>query len=157
MGTTLFVCGDVNAARSQFDSARADIDKKMKLGGYSLVGLSASLGLALAGAGKSEEGIGYLQGAIEASSKGATINLFARQGYEEMLVEAYIFAGKYNQAINLLDDLLRKPGTVTVWKLRLNPLYDPLRSDPRFQALVAKSKSGPRKLFSLKDPGPTNG
>jgi len=32
-----------------------------------------------------------------------------------------------------------------------------LASNPRFQALVAKSKSGPRKLFSLKDPGPTNG
>jgi hypothetical protein len=32
-----------------------------------------------------------------------------------------------------------------------------LASNPRFQALVAKSKSGPRKPFSLKDPGPTNG
>jgi len=32
-----------------------------------------------------------------------------------------------------------------------------LASDPRFAALVAKSKAGPRKPFSREDPGPTNG
>jgi hypothetical protein len=108
----------------------------MKVGGYTQ-SLSARLGYVLAGAGKSEEGIAHLQAAMEASSKGATINLFARQGFEEMLVAAYIFAGKYDEAINLLDDILRNPGTVTVWKLRLDPIYDPLRSDPRFQKLVS--------------------
>lgn len=112
----------------------------MKLGGYSLVWLPARLGYVLAGAGKSEEGIGHLQEAMEASSKGATIDLYTRQDVEEMLATAYIFAGKYSEAINLLDDLLRKPGTVTVWKLRLNPLYDPLRSNARFQKLVARAE-----------------
>jgi len=32
-----------------------------------------------------------------------------------------------------------------------------LASDPRFAALVAKSKAGPRKPFSPKDPGGTDG
>ncbi len=140
LGTTLFVRGDINGARSQFDSARAIWEKRMKLGGYSLVWLPARLGYVLAGAGKSEEGIGHLQEAMEASSKGATIDLYTRQDVEEMLATAYIFAGKYSEAINLLDDLLRKPGTVTVWKLRLNPLYDPLRSNARFQKLVARAE-----------------
>ena len=32
-----------------------------------------------------------------------------------------------------------------------------LASDPKFQALVAKSKASPRKPFSAGDPGPANG
>ncbi len=32
-----------------------------------------------------------------------------------------------------------------------------LASNPKFQALVAKSKAGPRKPFALGDPGPTKG
>jgi hypothetical protein len=116
------------------------MEKRMKLGSYSLVWLPARLGYVLAGAGKSEEGIAHLQAAMEASSKGATIDLFGRQDVEEMLATSYIFAGKYNEAINLLDDLLRKPGTVTVWKLKLSPLYDPLRSNPRFQKLVSRDE-----------------
>ena len=32
-----------------------------------------------------------------------------------------------------------------------------LAANPKFQALVAKSKAGPRKPFSLGDRGPTNG
>jgi hypothetical protein len=32
-----------------------------------------------------------------------------------------------------------------------------LASDPRFQALVAKSKAGPRKPFSLQGSGPADG
>jgi hypothetical protein len=32
-----------------------------------------------------------------------------------------------------------------------------LASNPKFQALVAKSKTGPRKPFSLEDPGQTHG
>jgi len=32
-----------------------------------------------------------------------------------------------------------------------------LTSDPRFRALVAKSKAGPRKPFSVQGPGPADG
>ena len=32
-----------------------------------------------------------------------------------------------------------------------------LASDPKFQALVAKSKASPRKPFSVGDPGPADG
>ena len=46
--------------------------------------------------------------------------------------------GENSRAIELLDGLLGRPSAVTVPILRLSPAWDPLRGDPRFQALLDK-------------------
>ena len=54
------------------------------------------------------------------------------------LANVYAIVGDNTHAIELLDGLLQRPSPVTVQTLKLNPIWDPLRSDPRFQALLEK-------------------
>lgn len=46
-------------------------------------------------------------------------------------------SGDLDGAIADLRLLLSRPGLTTAWELRLDPIYDPLRGRPDFQALVA--------------------
>ena len=41
-------------------------------------------------------------------------------------------------AIELLDGLLSRPAEITVEVLKLEPIWDPMRKDPAFQALIEK-------------------
>ena len=48
--------------------------------------------------------------------------------------------GDIDSAIAALPHLLEVPNGVTVGDLRINPLWDPLRKDPRFQKLIAEEQ-----------------
>jgi TolB-like protein/Flp pilus assembly protein TadD len=54
------------------------------------------------------------------------------------VAEVYCIVGENGRAIEVLDGLLSRPSGVTVPLLKLNPAWDPLRNDPRFQALIDK-------------------
>ncbi|HEV3242846.1 MAG TPA: tetratricopeptide repeat protein [Chthoniobacterales bacterium] len=56
----------------------------------------------------------------------------------EGVAEVCAAVGENARAIELLDGLLGKPSPVTVELLKLSPMWDPLRNDPRFQALLEK-------------------
>ena len=47
------------------------------------------------------------------------------------------------RAIETLEGLLSRPSIVTVQGLKVNPIWDSLRSDPGFQALVQKYAGKP--------------
>ena len=54
------------------------------------------------------------------------------------VAEVHAILGDNGHAIEVLDGLLSRPSGVTVPLLKLNPVWDPLRNDPRFQALIDK-------------------
>src|SRR5437763_1049507 len=56
----------------------------------------------------------------------------------EGVAEGYANVGENARAIELLDGLLSRPSPVTVVLLKLSPIWDPIRKDPRFQALIDK-------------------
>jgi len=54
------------------------------------------------------------------------------------VAQIYSLAGDRDQALQLLDRSLNTPNGITVPILKMDPVWDPLRSDPRFQALLDK-------------------
>jgi TolB-like protein/Flp pilus assembly protein TadD len=54
------------------------------------------------------------------------------------LAQIYTWVGEHAEAIRLLDHLLEVPSGVTVPLLNVDPTWDALRNDPRFQALIDK-------------------
>jgi TolB-like protein/Flp pilus assembly protein TadD len=52
--------------------------------------------------------------------------------------EVHALLGDADGAITLLDGLLQRPSTINVPVLKVDPLWDPIRKDPRFQALIDK-------------------
>src|SRR5437667_20810 len=54
------------------------------------------------------------------------------------VAEVYAILGESDRAIEILDRLLSRPSGVTTQALKINPIWDPLRRDPRFQGLIDK-------------------
>jgi serine/threonine-protein kinase len=99
-------------------------------------GRHAALGVVLAGLGRKEDAINEGKKAVELlpESKDAVDGPKATVA----LAEIYAWVGEHDEAFRLLEHLLTVPNGLTVPLLKLDPIWDPLRSDPRFQALVNK-------------------
>jgi tetratricopeptide (TPR) repeat protein len=54
------------------------------------------------------------------------------------LAQIYAWTGEFDETFRLLDHLLVIPNGLTVPMLKLDPGWDSLRKDPRFQALIDK-------------------
>jgi TolB-like protein/Flp pilus assembly protein TadD len=55
-----------------------------------------------------------------------------------VLAQIYAWTGEFDEAFRLLDHLLVVPNGLTAPMLKLDPAWDPLRKDPRFQTLIDK-------------------
>ena len=56
----------------------------------------------------------------------------------EGMAQVQAILGENDRAIEILDGLLSRPSAVTAQLLRINPIWDPLRNDSRFQNLLTK-------------------
>jgi tetratricopeptide (TPR) repeat protein len=55
---------------------------------------------------------------------------------QHQLVRVYLLAGERERALDLLEPLLEMPYTLTPAWLRIDPMFEPVRSHPRFRRLV---------------------
>jgi tetratricopeptide (TPR) repeat protein len=86
--------------------------------------------------------LGYLgrpRDAIREGERG--LSLATRYGraaeYErQLLMRIYILAGKREKALDHLEQLLSMPSQLSAGWLRIDPTFDPLRGNPRFEHLV---------------------
>jgi TolB-like protein/Flp pilus assembly protein TadD len=96
----------------------------------------ALLGLIYAGLGRCDEAVAEGKRAVEflPESKDAfdgPIMVMSRARISMM-------CGDFDTALALLDRSLQTPAGITTHELRLDPIWDPLRSDPRFSPMLAK-------------------
>jgi serine/threonine-protein kinase len=54
------------------------------------------------------------------------------------LAEIYALTAEHDEAFRLIDHLLAVPNGLTIPILKLDPIWDPIRNDPRFQTLIDK-------------------
>jgi serine/threonine-protein kinase len=51
-----------------------------------------------------------------------------------------LLAGEHDRALDEIERLLSRPSELGPGGLSLDPIYDPLREDPRFQALLMEAE-----------------
>jgi TolB-like protein/class 3 adenylate cyclase/Tfp pilus assembly protein PilF len=133
--------GDVAAAHATYEQAiqvlKDDLERTARHSHYKD---HVDLGLAHAGLGEAQPALAEGQKAMAAlpTSK----DPYEGPEAEEGVARIYALLGDADRAIPILQRLLQTPyaNSINAGLLRLQPDWDPIRNDPRFQELVAEKK-----------------
>jgi len=127
--------GDKVKAQAAFERARV-LAEQMVRESPDDSARHAQLGQILAGLGQKDAAIKEGKRAVELRPESQ--DAFDGPEATAALAQIYAWTGERDQAFGLLDHLLTTPNGITVPVLKLDPIWDPLRKDPRFQALIDK-------------------
>ncbi len=125
--------GDPAQARPLLLQAKGEF-RTLREQGQTIPFLTALLLEAEAGLGEREE----VKREAKAYLKNSANDAWAFPGAEETVARAYAVMGDADRALPLLEHVLSVPYafSLTPAYLRLDPVWDPIRSDPRFQKLA---------------------
>jgi len=138
-GLAYRLAGQAELALPQFELARLQIETALQ-GSPDDYRLYIAFGEVLAGLGEREAATRAAERALEMmppSLDAETGRTIQQQAVKRVLIPA----GAYDRALGILDEYLSVPGWVwSIEGLLPDPRLDPIRDDPRFQALVEKYK-----------------
>src|SRR6266403_1274875 len=133
--------GDKKGAQAAFVEARLEVEKAVLA--------DASDGRALRWLAMIDAGLGRQEQAVQEAKHACELETFENSGPSAPIVRCnlavvYAWNGQPDLAISELDQLVNRPAGTnlpaqpTYGDFRWDPLWDPLRSDPRFAALVQR-------------------
>ncbi len=129
---------DKEKAVSAFERARPIAEKALRESPDD-ASRHVTLGFILAGLGKKDAAIEEGKRAVELLPESQ--DAFDGPKMTVALAQIYAWTGESDQALQLLDRSLNTPNGITVPFLRLDPIWEPLRNDPRFQALIDRHEA----------------
>ena len=126
--------GDAVAAHAAFNEARSVQEQ--------LARARPDSGARLSGLGLIDAGLGRKEDAIREGRQALELTPMAKdslQGPEVVsnLAAIYAWTGERDLAVEQLEIAAKVPNGVQYGDLRLDPTWDPLRGDPRFDKIVA--------------------
>ena len=143
LGDLQRLSGDMTAAKASYSQAREELEQTLKEQPEN-VGVICELAWAYAGLGEQELALRFSERGVSLApaSKDPTFAYY----YEQLRARIAARFGKSDLAIPIVERLLKGPGSLrplTAAVLRLDPDFDPLRGDPRFQKLIAQAEPKP--------------
>ncbi len=88
-----------------------------------------------------DAGLGHKELAIQEAQHAVDLMPVSKDIYDgalvlEGLAQVYTWTNEPDRAIELLQKLVAMPGYVNYARLKLHPMWNPLRGDPRFEKIV---------------------
>jgi TolB-like protein/Flp pilus assembly protein TadD len=135
MGAARKALHDESGAREAFSKAKSIAEKQVQQSPED-ANLRVFFAKVLAWLGERDAALAEAQRATELRPENK--DAFGGPEITGGLAEVYTILGENERAIEVLERLLNRPSAITVQGLKVNPIWDTLRSDPRFQALLDK-------------------
>lgn len=122
-------------ARAHYDSARAILEDRVRNRPPALAPHSW-LGMVYARLGRREEAVREAETAVQILP--ISRDAYGGAGRSVSLAKVYVMVGKLDAATERIEQVLAVPSDLSVPLLRVDPLYDPLREHPGFQAVLER-------------------
>ncbi len=134
LAETHWLAGDGPRARAYADSARMILAEEAREAPGD-PGARVGLGVALAYLGRKPDAI--REGERCAALLPNQSDAITVTELQYQLVELYVLVDEPEKALDYLEPLLKRPSWLSAARLRIDPSFEPLRGNPRFERVVS--------------------